>query len=458
MVHKKEIFLLTFITAVLTAIFVPYKLYSKQPTKKLYSSFIQIPSPANRLSKDQNSILAQKQQEDWITIFVHGSFSHMLRRPNIKMLFDVVKDRIEGTFYQKTTRELRGNNFFRKNQPIQGLGLKKVNLEVKPGNAPGAIANVYNELDTFLYQRDPSKNHYYTFGWEGLITKSTRYKASQILYGQLTQELEKFHSQGIKPKIRFIGYSHGANIVLNLANVKKEKKQSSKIVIDELIMLAMPIRNGIDKATSDPMFKKIYSFYSLSDRIQKADILGKGGSLFSRRRFINRKNFKLPEKLTQIRVKMKRNRTTKKAWLPKKDPRLNYNIPSILAGYSNLFRDASPLHSEWWFFSWTRRGYRKNFPLEPFSIASILPIMLESINNHGDNEKNLTIDLRPEQMVMMLKKRNKKRVTLMLLPKEKLTQLENQVQQFSIPIRTEEQYEQQIKKAIKQAKIELGKV
>ena len=84
------------------------------------------------------------------------------------------------------------------------------------------------------------------------------------------------------------------------------------------------------------------------------------------------------------------------------------------SGQKRLLRDASPGHLELWFFGWTAFNYRKNFPLYPFSLVHILPLLLNSIEQE-ERKNHLMLTLYPQEEELTLtyqkNKRHKKTVT-----------------------------------------------
>ncbi len=131
-------------------------------------------------------------------------------------------------------------------------------------------------------------DHYYTFGWSGKLCFTERKKAARELYQNsiLLQESYKA-TYGDLPYIRIITHSHGGNVVLNLAKVKK---QDDSLTIDELILLACPVQEKTKHLIADDCFNKVYSFYSGGDTIQILDPQGlykkgKAKKLFSERTF-----------------------------------------------------------------------------------------------------------------------------------------------------------------------------
>jgi hypothetical protein len=435
MAQKKFFFIAVFISALVGAPFATYR------------------ATINHIKKQTSN----KQKKVWITIFVHGSLTHLVKRFSIKRLSSMMKDKVEGTLYEEATKIIRDDTFFRKNQPIQGLGLQKIDMDIRPGRPEAALARTMNALDSWFHQKPGRFNRYYTYGWHGLISKKLRYKAAEKFYAELAQEIQKFEAQGIKVHTTIVGYSHGGNIALLLGDVHSAKNHHKaddfpyKIAaIDQIVLLGIPLHKGIDYKINSPLFKKVYNIYSCADRVQCLDIFAEG-SLFSRQTFVARKDFQLPDKLKQIRLRVVRNRATKKNWEKSKDPRRNFKKKSIISGKSPLLRNASPSHLELWFFGWTRRGYRQDYPFKPIPMIAMLPVILDAAQRYEKHKSDhLIIDLRPDQMAMIIKSNGIHTVT-QLLPEQLFESIKTLAYRFAVEPNTKQAYEERVSAAIRQA-------
>jgi len=353
------------------------------------------------------------QQEIWLTIFVHGIMSI---KPHLSLSNFVrfIRDDIKNTLYMKTVEIMRNDTFFYLNQAMQGFGLKKINLnKPSPENIASAIAFIYNQVDQ-LHATPHKHNHYYTFGWSGLLSPVARYEAAELLFSTLVKELNLFLEQRITPKIRLICYSHGGNVALNLAEIYQKKHLVSPFIIDELILIGVPIQSETEHLVADRIFKEIYHFYSRADRIQRIDFFSFNRFL-SRRTFQHKKSFKVPSKVFQIQLKVMRNVSTNKK---RKDryQALTKNVlnTQIISGKSHLLRDVSPGHMELWFFGWTPQSYRKNFILNPLPMLVTIPHIIHHIKQikHAIHTPfPLIADIRPEQEIMIIKQHKKNNLT-----------------------------------------------
>lgn len=388
-----------------------------------------------------------QEPEHWITVFVHGIMSvkpHLSVGNFIKFMRDEVHDSI----YSETVRLMRNDDHFYKNQAMQGMGLQKIDDSLQEkGNASGALAQIF----TYLFNSNGSaqKNYYYTFGWSGLLSPQSREQAGKDLYNALEQELISFHAKGIKPKIRIIGYSHGGNVGLNVAKGEK-KPERPPVTIDQLILWGMPVQADTDYLVNNPVFKRVFHFYSRSDRIQKLDFFS-FKRFFSQRVFKERKSFNLPQKLTQIQLKIARPLQSKK--------QKNHSLPQfhnkhIISGNSHSLRNASPGHAELWFFGWTAVHYSQSFPIEPLPTIALLPLILNSIDTLEERFYQapfIIADIRPHQEILLFKADNR-HATRPLITQEHMKRLQEFAHQFEpkdgYP---PELYEEHIKTAFNQA-------
>ena len=390
-----------------------------------------------------------------MTIFVHGimsikphlSFSNFMR---------FITDRVEDTVYSDTVRNMREDDFFYKNQAMQEIGFHKIDPNrVEKGYASGLIARQFDMVEKLTDPYHTYENHYYNYGWYGLLSTRLRYFDSVPLYEGIVAEVAKFRAQGIEPQIRLIGYSHGGNVCLNLGAVRQNEPVDQNLRIDELILLGVPIQCETDFLLTDPIFKRVYQIYSRGDRIQKLDFFSTK-RFFSRRMFTSRTYFQLPKKLTQIQVRITRAvRGRKRTCLPCFNPN---DVPSV-SGKSKRFRDASPGHIELWFYGWTPENYRKNFILDPLPFMIFLPLVLDQVEDTLDRaqtpkpEKPIIFDIRPEyEQIIIKNQKSWKNVTVVdFLNPKIIHELKEMVKPYIPDCYTVETYNAHIAQALKSA-------
>lgn len=217
--------------------------------------------------------------------------------------------------------------------------------------------------------KDHDKELFYTFGWSGLLCYESRQRAAKLLYHKLIRLVNEIKAKNLNPKIRILGFSHGGNVAVQMANLDPWSNLNSKLAVDELITLGMPVHRENDVLIRHPMFKKVYHFYSEGDIPQKLDfITTEYGSSF--RRYQARKCFTIPDKLTQIQIQFTKTYPNK----------AKYNKQARSVTYD-------PSHIEMWFFGWTPNNYNVQAPMFPFPTAAFAPYLVNVIkeNKLGTN-------------------------------------------------------------------------
>lgn len=347
-----------------------------------------------------NSLTAQEELQpastpDMITIFVHGiiSVKPYLNIPNVVKL---VRDKIANTVYAHTIQVTRQDEFFYQQHPMLTLGLQEIDPTIiAKGAAASAYVQLFNKID--LLSGHEYKNHvYYTFGWSGLLSQRMRTLEAKIFYNHLMKELGHFLEQPNRPKIRMVCYSHGANVALKIAEVDAEEHfaDERKLIIDEMILVGAPVLTETDYLINNPMFKKIYHFYSYGDRVQRLDFFALN-RVFSSRIFKPRLDFSLPEKLIQINVRIKRPTPLAPRACTPEEQRV------ALRKY-RFMRNADPGHSELWAFGWNPLSYRAKFPLHPLPFTVLTPYLIAQINNAPLTAQHVAVEIHPayEHMVI----------------------------------------------------------
>ena len=419
----------------------------RKKTKDFYANLHNDPRPFD---------VQNEAQGPWITIFVHGimSIQPHLTLHNL-MLF--IRDAVKDTVYSKTVEYMRQDPYFYLNQAMQEFGLKKIDLnDLQPGHASSAIARIYDEVTKLSFPN--TTNDYYTFGWSGLLSPSSRYEDSVKLLKELTAELqEKYWKHNIYPKIRLIGYSHGGNVCLNIAAARQNTDPQSQVSIDELILVGVPIQTETDYLANDPIFKRIYHFFSQKDRIQRIDFFS-FNRVFSRRYFRNSNNFRVPKKLMQIDMKFKRSRKAGRKLSPKRLAAMNdFSNPGIVSGNSRLFRDSSPGHLEFWFFGWSPKHYRPGFALYPLPAFIAIPYILKCINSVSKDIVTpypVSVDIRPELDVMVIRQRRKNHLTHVFpfLSHAEMDKLKTIAYKVAIDSSFEDEYQDHVQAAFEKSK------
>ncbi|MFI5332918.1 MAG: hypothetical protein ACHQVS_02330 [Candidatus Babeliales bacterium] len=405
-------------------------------------------------SKPESSFTKAINKEVWVTIFVHGIMSikpHVSASNFLRFMTDDVRN----TVYSKTVEKMRDDPVFYQNQAMQGLGLLPADpTQPSADNAANTMAMVFETMSRFTNPNKNIHNHYYTYGWTGLLSEQQRTQDGTTLYTALVALVENYKANGIEPHIRLIGYSHGGNICLKVAHAALETGHDNHPTIDELVLLGMPVQSETDYLINHAMFKKVYHIYSRGDRIQKLDFFSLD-RFFSRRIFKERKDFQLPDKLIQIQLKCTRNTAKGKTMQRAYD----FTSPAVIGGKSRYLRDASPGHTELWFFGWTPANYRGHFPLYPLPSSALVPMIVQATNYFDEADlfqKPTLIDIRPEHEIIVIKNQKSQRVLTItkFLSKEEFNALKTEILKYAPAEYTPELYNGRIQVAFQQAKVE----
>lgn len=324
-------------------------------------------------------------EDIWLTIFVHGTIV-LHPRFLIENIPALKHDKADQTLYGQVINDSRPIPLFFQNQAIQQEGLQKIYAPFNQrGYTSGALAHILQELQ---YSVDPAhriRNHYYTFGWPGLLSESTRKQAGMDLYNELADEIASYEQKGISPKIRLIGYSHGASVCLHMA----EKADCNRYQIDELILLGAPVQPATDYLIASPLFKKSYMIFSHGDRVQVHHFFSYN---FSRRYFKEDETLQLPDNLTQIQLRIAKT--------------ISPDYPIMAREHSFLYgRALSPGHIELWFFGWTPNYYRKRFPFYPLPTVAFIPYIVQQVQQQMPNPDPtwpIIVTVAPEQEIMSI--------------------------------------------------------
>jgi len=384
------------------------------------------------------------ERETWLTVFVHGSFGSLLGLFNA---YNVIKDKVEGTTYKKIVSKMRSDTFFFREQPLLERGLIKVEPSFdlfRCDNKKFAVYplfKIYEKINE-LCKPGKEKNHFYTFGWSGLLSQRRRCHESIRLFNSLCEELEKYRAKGLYPKVRILTHSHGGNLVAYLGavsdlmnrNVSTEGEESStcsksaalanmtecfknasdksvlqsekgqkrwdyeprdrSLFVDEVILWGMPVQPETDCLFASSIFKDVYHFYSDEDLVQRLDWISTK-QRYSDRRFdaerlreialcSNKKNSFIQSRITVNRRpgEKAKEKVPRKRNLEKKE-----SFWSVLFSGGSILTPSSldPTHKELWFFTWNEATSDvREFVLEPFPVAIFSPALIHLIKRRPE--------------------------------------------------------------------------
>ena len=115
-------------------------------------------------------------------------------------------------------------------------------------------------------------DQFYIFGWKSEhVNDNTRNKAAKDLVDQLYQVIFDYYTEHhVIPKVRLVGYSHGGNVILNMANHLPSYVDFEM----EVWLFGTPIQQINHNQIYSYCFSKIYSIYSNKDWVQTIDPQG----------------------------------------------------------------------------------------------------------------------------------------------------------------------------------------
>lgn len=316
---------------------------------------------------------------EWLTILIHGTVGFYANM-SYKAIVQIKNDCIEGSDYERKVSSVREHPYLFTLQPMQELGLQPVKKNEGTVNAAYSFATLFTKMQKYCSIRE--KNHFYTFGWSGLISEKRRYADATILYKSIAKKIDQFRKQHKKVRVRLIGYSHGATMLLNLADVRSQEFPADRFVIDETYLVGIPVTTITAQQVVSPLFSTVYNIYSRADKVQRLDI-------FSPCDFFSHRVFKgdLPDNIIQIEMRFT-------AHLQRKAGRC---LPPNMRGMINQ----SPGHMELWFFGWAPSSYRKNLNMYPLPGAVFIPYLTRAAKTVESN--HVIVDLRPEQGISSIR-------------------------------------------------------
>lgn len=224
------------------------------------------------------------QQKTVITIFVHGTIAPgaALCSPVAAIKYNLSPK----TWYGRIIQEVRQDHRMRQDWPLLDEGMIEISPEILqqyhnqtliPELGKYAAYQVVGAYDHFQRSSDSSSTtlyRYFFYGHNGFLDENERRKAGKDLYNNIVKIRSSFETED-DVIFNIIGHSHGGTISLYTA--LGEQEQHQQLHIANLILLGTPLQKGQETLISDPMFERIFNFYSLGDSIQTKDFLSTNG-------------------------------------------------------------------------------------------------------------------------------------------------------------------------------------
>lgn len=211
-----------------------------------------------------------------ITVFIHGSlfsgFSFL--RP-----FRLYRDRLSDDYsFRKMHKILRGHPLLKEQQLLLDEGMTHITQENIEAFRTGTLSNEQKRYAAYCVvssyamiessYRSSEPREYYLFGWNGILSDRSRKSAAHSLYKKLCELRAKY---GSRLQINLVTHSHGGNVALYLAYWEAIYKY--KLSVQSLSLYGTPIQPETATFIFSRFFNAIFNFYSLGDRVQRADIV-----------------------------------------------------------------------------------------------------------------------------------------------------------------------------------------
>lgn len=143
------------------------------------------------------------------------------------------------------------------------------------------------------------KEHFYTFGWSGLLSFQEQEMAGKALYDEICILISRYKKlYGSIPKIQILTFSHGGNVALNM--VKYLPFVTNEHVPLTLIFVACPVQKVTEYLADHKDIDRIYIISSTRDVLQVMDAYKYENQYYLPERYFSTNN----EKCCQIRLKI----------------------------------------------------------------------------------------------------------------------------------------------------------
>lgn len=221
-----------------------------------------------------------------ITVFIHGTVgaATTLWYGFWLMLYDA----FDGTSgCEKRVLRERISPRLKHDEFMLDLGLVAIDPQNIPYNRRNYAA--YHIVRAFAActqaeEKNHPQYHYYTFGWNGLLSETGRQTAAHTLHSALQQEYTRLQANDGTVSIQVYAHSHGCQLILYLAKAALEAPPEERLQIDCAILSGAPLYYNAAQYILTGTCKKILNIYSEGDFVQQLDVLSIPDA-FCKRRF-----------------------------------------------------------------------------------------------------------------------------------------------------------------------------
>jgi len=148
-----------------------------------------------------------------------------------------------------------------------------------------------------------SLDQFYIFGWESEhVNDASRNRFAKILVDQLhSLVVDYYELHNVIPKIRLLGFSHGGNVILRMADHVSKYVKLQNIEI-EAWLFGTPVQVITHDLVNSDCFTKIYSIYSKKDWVQRVDPQGMINRKVTKNNFWSNRTFSEDSQCLQIEL------------------------------------------------------------------------------------------------------------------------------------------------------------
>ncbi|MGZ6254718.1 MAG: hypothetical protein ACXWL5_01900 [Candidatus Chromulinivorax sp.] len=144
-------------------------------------------------------------------------------------------------------------------------------------------------------------DQFYVFGWDSEhVHDNVRKKAAEKLVQEMYDVIIDYYlTHGVIPKIRLLGYSHGGNVILNMAHYIPLYADLDDVEF-EVWLFGTPVQVINHDLVNSTCFTSIYSLYSKRDKVQILDPQGLRNWKIAKNNFWSKRTFSSDARCIQV--------------------------------------------------------------------------------------------------------------------------------------------------------------
>lgn len=135
-------------------------------------------------------------------------------------------------------------------------------------------------------------DQFYIFGWSSEhVSDDIRKQAASILVEQIYEVVVDYYIRyDVMPKVRLIGYSHGGNVILHMADFLPLYADMYEVEF-EAWLFGTPVQVVSHDLVNSDCFTRVYSIFSQKDAVQRMDPQGLRDRKLTKQNFWSNRTF-----------------------------------------------------------------------------------------------------------------------------------------------------------------------